>query len=288
MDLVGLPRGSGPVAGALLLEHQHRRVEPAAGAPARGARAARTCSRSRSTSSRPTRPTSPTTSCRRRASSSSTTWSPPTSTSRSRRRSRRPSRWASRCRTWRSSAASRGRWGTPSPSSTRATPSCSRPCCERSGVGEDFASLAAEGHRSDRRRAGRPVRRPPLPDPERPRRARLGSRRGRRPSPPAAPARRRPAGRWPAAPALAGLAVAPERQLRERRQDREAARARRPSPFIPTTRPSGASPRGTRPSWRTRPDACGSCVDPLGRRPARRGLLAEGALAEAGARPART
>ena len=81
-----------------------------------------------------------------------------------------------------------------------------------------------QGHRPDLRRAGHPVRRWTLPDAERTDRARVRSRCGRRPSAPAAPARRSPARRRTPPAALAGLAVAPERQLRERRQDREANR----------------------------------------------------------------
>ena len=129
---------------------------------------------------------------------------------------------------------------------------------ERSGVGEDFASLAAKGTVPI---ADEPViqfadRRFPTPSG----RVELASARAEADGLPRLPlplADARPA-RRAAPPALAGLAVAPERQLRERRQDREADRARRPSPSIPTTRPRGASPRGTRRSWRTRPDACAS------------------------------
>ena len=153
---------------------------------------------------------------------------------------------------------------------------------ERSGVGEDFASLAAKGTV--------PIAEEPLvqfadlrfPTPERARRARLRSGRGGRPPAPAAPAGRPPAGGRTPAPALAGLALAPERQLRERRQDREAHRPGDGRP--PSRRRGGAGPgRGGRSSGAQRDGTPGASRRPLGRRPPRRRLLAEGALAEKGA-----
>ena len=76
MDLAATARGSRAVAGADLLEHQHRRLQPRSGAAASGAASARICFTVVIDLFRPTPPTSPTSSCRRRASWSSTTWCP--------------------------------------------------------------------------------------------------------------------------------------------------------------------------------------------------------------------
>ena len=81
-----LPRGPAARTSAVLLEHQHRRLQPRASAAPASAHARRTCSPSRSTCSRPTPPTWPTWCCRPRASSSQTISSPPTSISASPRR----------------------------------------------------------------------------------------------------------------------------------------------------------------------------------------------------------
>ena len=80
------PRGSGAQPQPVLLEHQHRRVQPRADQAAGRARPRATCSRWWSTCSRRTRATTPTCCCRRPASWSSTTWSRRTSICRCRHR----------------------------------------------------------------------------------------------------------------------------------------------------------------------------------------------------------
>jgi hypothetical protein len=115
------------------------------------------------------------------------------------------------------------RWATPKPSSIESDDDVIATVLDRSGVAEDFRRSPPRVRcRSPRSR--RPVRRPPLSDPEREGRDRLRQRRGRRPSTPPAAARRPAARRRPPPTALAGLTLAPERQLRERREDRPADR----------------------------------------------------------------
>ncbi|MFO1061568.1 MAG: molybdopterin-dependent oxidoreductase, partial [Dongiaceae bacterium] len=94
----------------------------------------------------------------------------------------------------------------------------------QAGIAGGFAGARRRRLRHDLGRAGRAVRRPPLPDAERQGRDRLGPRRRRRPAAHPAAARRSPAGAGPAAAAVAGLALADEQQLRQRPADRCAGR----------------------------------------------------------------
>ena len=110
------------VAGAVLLEQQHRRLQSAAVRAARAHCGARICCMSSSICSRPIPPTMRISYCRRRASSSSTTWCFRISITPYRRRSPSRRRRANACRTRRSFAGWRARSASPSPSCFSPTP----------------------------------------------------------------------------------------------------------------------------------------------------------------------
>ena len=188
-------------AGADLLEHQRRRLEPAASDGCGGRSHARISSRSCSTCSRPTPPISPTSCCRPRASWSSTisltlvlpadAVGPGQSDGTAR---------ATRCRIRRSSAAWPARWATASRSCSRPTPIIDT-VLRGAGIVGMLRRVGRHWHRAGRPGAGDPVRGSELPHAERADRDRLGTGRRRRPSARTSAARPTQTGGWPAAPA---------------------------------------------------------------------------------------
>ena len=245
MDLAERLEDPDARAGAVCLEHQHRRVQPAAGAPAPRARA-------RGPVHRRDRhlPDGHDRFRRRRAAGREL---PGVRRPRAARyfdlTRLRPgqggaSRPATRCPTRRSSGASPRRWATRSPSCSSPTTRSSRSSCARPASAWTSAGLREAG--PCRTAASRSSSSPggvfPTPSGRSRSRAR-GPRRTAMPRLPLPLADPRPADDLLRL-LSPGVAVAAERQLRQRRQDRAGGSARRTSRCTRSTPPSAGSPTG--------------------------------------------